>query len=146
MARNRSAMKRLRSSVKRRLYNKSYKSAAKTFVAQAEDYIFDSQLEEAAKVISLATKALDKAAQKGVIHPNNAARRKSRLMKKYNKGFSYNLVYVGPGWMGKGGRWEADYRILKKSYEDFIAYYGQLKKENKVEGDSKFSSALVNPI
>lgn len=56
-----------------------------------------------------------------------------QVMKKFNKGFSYNLVYVGPGWMGKGGRWEAPYRILKKSYEDFIAYYGQLKKENKVE-------------
>ncbi|MBN1780170.1 hypothetical protein JW948_03525 [bacterium] len=56
-----------------------------------------------------------------------------QVMKKYNRGFTYNLVYVGPGWMGKGGRWEADYRILKKSYEDFIAYYGQLKKENKVE-------------
>ena len=56
-----------------------------------------------------------------------------QVMKKYNKGFSYNLVYVGPGWMGKGGRWEADYRILKKSYEDFLAYYGKLKRENKIE-------------
>jgi len=56
-----------------------------------------------------------------------------QVMKKYNKGFTYNLVYVGPGWMGKGGRWEADYRILKKSYEDFLAYYGKLKKEGKVE-------------
>jgi len=56
-----------------------------------------------------------------------------QVMKKYNKGFSYNLVYVGPGWMGKGGRWEADYRILKKSYEDFLAYYGTLKNQGKVE-------------
>ena len=56
-----------------------------------------------------------------------------QVMKKYNKGFSYNLVYVGPGWMGKGGRWEADYRILKKSYEDFLEYYGKLKREKKVE-------------
>ena len=85
MSRNKSAMKRLRSSVKKKMYNKSYKSAAKTYVAQAEDLIFDSQLEEADKVIRMATKALDKAAQKGIIHPNNAARRKSRLMKKYNE-------------------------------------------------------------
>lgn len=56
-----------------------------------------------------------------------------QVMKKYNKGYSYNLVYVGPGWMGKAGRWECPYRILKKSYEDFMAYYGQLKKEGKVE-------------
>ena len=77
-------MKRLRSSEKKRMYNKSYKSAAKTYVVLAEDLIFDNQLEEAEKVIRMATKALDKAAQKGVIHPNNAARRKSRLVKKYN--------------------------------------------------------------
>ena len=85
MSRNKSAMKRLRASVKKKYYNKSYKSAAKTYVAQAEDLIFDSQLEEADKAIRMATKALDKAAQKGVIHPNNAARRKSRLAKKYNE-------------------------------------------------------------
>ena len=84
MANNKSAEKRLRSSQKKRIYNKNYKSAAKTYVAKAEDLIFDAQLEEANKAISMATKALDKAAQKGVIHPNNAARRKSRLMKKYN--------------------------------------------------------------
>ena len=77
-------MKRLRSSEKKRMYNKSYKSAAKTYVALAEDLIFDNQLEEAEKVIRMATKALDKAAQKGIIHPNNAARRKSRLAMKYN--------------------------------------------------------------
>jgi small subunit ribosomal protein S20 len=85
LSKNKSVMKRLRSSVKKKMYNKSYKSAAKTYVALAEDLIFDSQLEEADKVISKATKALDKAAQKGIIHPNNAARRKSRLVKKYNK-------------------------------------------------------------
>ena len=84
MSRNKSVMKRLRSSEKKRMYNKSYKSAAKTYVALAEDLIFDNQLDEAEKVIRMATKALDKAAQKGIIHPNNAARRKSRLAKKYN--------------------------------------------------------------
>jgi len=56
-----------------------------------------------------------------------------QVMKKFNKGYSYNLVYVGPGWMGKSGRWECDYRVLKKSYEDFLAYYGKLKQEGKVE-------------
>lgn len=84
MSRNKSTMKRLRSSQKKKMYNKSYKSAAKTYVALAEDLIFDNQLEEAEKAIRMATKALDKAAQKGIIHPNNAARRKSRLAMKYN--------------------------------------------------------------
>jgi len=55
-----------------------------------------------------------------------------QVMKRYNKGYSYNLVYVGPGWMGKAGRWECPYRILKKSYEDFLAYYGELKREGKI--------------
>jgi len=88
LANNKSVMKRLRSSVKKKMYNKNYKSVAKTYVAQAEDLILNAQLEDASKAISMATKALDKAAQKGVIHPNNAARRKSRLMKKYNTAVS----------------------------------------------------------
>lgn len=55
-----------------------------------------------------------------------------RVLRDQNRGYSYNLVYVGPGWMGKAGRWETPYRVLRKSYEDFMAYYGQLKKQNEV--------------
>jgi hypothetical protein len=54
-----------------------------------------------------------------------------RAMARYNRGFSYNMMFVGPGWMGKNGRWEADYDFLLKSYQDAMAYYGQLKKEGK---------------
>ena len=54
-----------------------------------------------------------------------------RAMAKYNRGYSYNMMYVGPGWMSKGGRWEADYDILLKSYKDGMAYYGQLKKDGQ---------------
>ena len=43
------------------------------------------QLEEARKAVSVAVVALDKAAQKGIIHKNNAARRKSRLMQQLNR-------------------------------------------------------------
>lgn len=43
------------------------------------------RLEEAREIVRTAVSALDKAAQKGVIHKNNAARRKSRLMRKFNK-------------------------------------------------------------
>jgi len=53
-------------------------------------------------------------------------------LKKYNRGFSYNMVYVGPGWMGKGGRWEASHALCVKSYEDFLDYYGKLKKQGQV--------------
>ena len=55
-----------------------------------------------------------------------------RSLAKYNNGFSYNMMFVGPGWLNKMGRWEAPYELLKKSYEDGVAYYGQLKKEGKL--------------
>ena len=56
-----------------------------------------------------------------------------RAMVKYNRGFSYNIMIVGPGWMSKGGRWEADYEFLRKSYQDGMHYYGQLKSEGLAE-------------
>ena len=55
-----------------------------------------------------------------------------RAMARYNRGYAYNMMFVGPGWMSKSGRWEADYALLLKSYEDGMAYYGQLKKEGQV--------------
>ena len=54
-----------------------------------------------------------------------------RAMTRYNRGYAYNMMFVGPGWMSKTGRWEADYDFLLKSYEDGMAYYGQLKSEGK---------------
>jgi hypothetical protein len=56
-----------------------------------------------------------------------------RAMAKYNKGYAYNMMYVGPGWMSKTGRWEADYDFLLKSYKDGMAYYGKLKQEDKAK-------------
>ena len=55
-----------------------------------------------------------------------------RSLSKYNNGYAYNMMFVGPGWMNKMGRWEAPYELLKKSYWDGCAYYGQLKKEGKL--------------
>ncbi|MCI9125493.1 MAG: hypothetical protein HFH35_15810 [Eubacterium sp.] len=55
-----------------------------------------------------------------------------RYQAKFNDGYAYNMMFVGPGWMNKMGRWEAPYELLKKSYEDGCAYYGQLKKEGKL--------------
>jgi hypothetical protein len=56
-----------------------------------------------------------------------------RAMVKYNRGYAYNMMFVGPGWMSKNGRWEVDYEFLLKSYQDGVAYYGQLKKEGKAK-------------
>ena len=55
-----------------------------------------------------------------------------RSLEKYNNGYAYNMMFVGPGWMNKMGRWEAPYELLKQSYEDGCAYYGKLKKEGKL--------------
>jgi hypothetical protein len=54
-----------------------------------------------------------------------------RAMARYNRGYAYNMMFVGPGWMSAAGRWEADYDFLLKSYQDGMAYYGQLKREGK---------------
>ncbi|MCD7867158.1 MAG: hypothetical protein LUG62_02955 [Clostridiales bacterium] len=55
-----------------------------------------------------------------------------RYQAKFNNGYAYNMMFVGPGWMNKMGRWEAPYELLKKSYEDGCAYYGKLKKEGRL--------------
>ena len=55
-----------------------------------------------------------------------------RHLAKFNNGYAYNMVFVGPGWMNKMGRWEAPYELLKKSYDDGMAYYGKLKEEGRL--------------
>ncbi|MFA5660192.1 MAG: hypothetical protein WC968_02215 [Bacilli bacterium] len=55
-----------------------------------------------------------------------------RHLGKFNDGYAYNMMFVGPGWMNKMGRWEQPYTLLEQSYKDGIAYYGKLKKEGKL--------------
>lgn len=80
-----SAEKRVRASAKKEERNKSVRSSLKTHIGKAEDLIESGNTEEAAKAVDTAVKVLDKSASKGVIKPSNAARRKSRLVKKLNK-------------------------------------------------------------
>lgn len=56
-----------------------------------------------------------------------------RNLEKYNNGYSYNMMFVGPGWLNKMGRWESSYELLVKSYDDGMAYYGKLKEEGKLK-------------
>lgn len=77
--------KSIRNSLKKAQRNVSWRSSAKTHITKARSLILENGNKELAlKAIREAASALDKAAQKGVIHPNNAARRKSRLMKRLN--------------------------------------------------------------
>ena len=55
-----------------------------------------------------------------------------RHLGKYNDGYSYNMMFVGPGWLNQRGRWEAPYELLAKSYDDGMKYYGKLKAEGKL--------------
>jgi len=81
LANTASALKRIRSNNRKRIRNKMVRSATRTAVKQARE----ADAPGAASATKDAISALDSAARKGVIHPNNAARRKSRLMKRLNK-------------------------------------------------------------
>ena len=85
MPRSKSSQKQVRVTVRRRAGNKSIRSLCKTNITKAERLIFLGELEAAKETVVTALSSLDKAAEKGVIHPNNAARRKARLMKKLNQ-------------------------------------------------------------
>ena len=82
MANIKSAIKRNKQNEKRRLRNRFYRGRARTFVRRARLSIEDAELDEARQATLEAVSALDKAAEKGVLHKNNAARRKSRLMRQ----------------------------------------------------------------
>ena len=80
-----SAKKRVRVSEKQRMRNKSIRTMCKTNITKAEKLIFSGSIEEANAAVTEAISSLDRAAEKGVLHNNNAARRKARLMKKLNQ-------------------------------------------------------------
>ena len=84
MANTKSALKRNRQNKKRRLHNRYFRGVARSFVKKARANIASEDLEAAREETQMAIKALDKAAQKGIIHKNNAARRKSRLVTQLN--------------------------------------------------------------
>jgi small subunit ribosomal protein S20 len=82
LANIKSAIKRNKQNEKKRLRNRIYRGRARTYIQKARTQIDSGDPQAAKEVALLAISALDKAAQKGVIHKNNAARRKSRLMKQ----------------------------------------------------------------
>jgi small subunit ribosomal protein S20 len=84
LANSKSAEKRIRVAEQKRLRNRPYRTEARTYVKKAELVIRQGDAELAAGAVGEAISKLDRVANRGVIHPNNAARRKSRLMKKFN--------------------------------------------------------------
>lgn len=82
MANLKSSKKDIKRTEKRRAKNQSIKSALKTYVKKVRTA---ATPEDATKAMITAQSAIDKAAQNGVIHKNQAARRKSRAAKAANK-------------------------------------------------------------
>ena len=82
MANIKSAIKRNKQNEKRRIRNRTYVAGARTYVKKAQLAIEGGELNDARQATLEAVSALDKAAEKGVLHKNNAARRKSRLMRR----------------------------------------------------------------
>ena len=79
MANKKSAIKRIRSSMRKQERNRVFRSRARTYIKRTRSLVGEGRLEEARESAQLAISTLDKAAIKGIIHPGNAARRKSRL-------------------------------------------------------------------
>jgi len=82
LANIKSQIKRNKQNEKRRLRNRYARGMTRAALTDARDAIKTGNVEESEAAVSAALSALDKAAQKGILHKNNAARRKSRLMKK----------------------------------------------------------------
>ena len=96
MPTNKTARKRVRQTEKARLVNKAVRSLSKTNITKAEKLVSAGELEPAQKAVVESISSLDRAAGKGVIHANNAARRKSRLMKKLNQAKTKSLREPNP--------------------------------------------------
>ena len=84
MRKNKSAVKRARQSEERRLRNSHVKSTMKTQIKRVVQAMASKDKEHLDTLVKGAVSYINKAASKGVIHPNNAARKVSRLSKKVN--------------------------------------------------------------
>lgn len=85
MANIKSAAKRARKAKARAMRNRAVKSNLKTTIKRFEEALQNTNTEDAKILLNKAIKTIDKAAAKGVIHQNNAANKKSRLTKAFNK-------------------------------------------------------------
>lgn len=84
MANSKSSKKRIRVAQRRADRNKPLRTEARTYVKKAEVAIAAGDVAAAEAATREAISVLDRVAVKDVIHKNNAARRKSRLMAKFN--------------------------------------------------------------
>ncbi|EST24422.1 30S ribosomal protein S20 [Streptomyces roseochromogenus] len=82
MANIKSQIKRIKTNEKARLRNKAVKSSLKTAIRKAREAVAAGDVEKATVAVREASRKLDKAVSKGVIHKNQAANKKSALASK----------------------------------------------------------------
>jgi len=85
LANHKSALKRVRTSAKRRLRNRIVTGRVRASLKRARTFIAQKDVDAATDAVQVAIRELDRAAEKGMLHKNNAARRKSRLMRALNQ-------------------------------------------------------------
>lgn len=85
MANIKSAIKRIKVIETKTLRNRMVKSSVKTFIKKFEETIAAGNIEDAKRQYPRVSHVIDKAAAKGILHHNTAARKKSRLAIKLNK-------------------------------------------------------------
>src|SRR5258708_3451641 len=86
VANSRSARKRIRTNERKHIRNRAVRSAVRTSITKARRALLGTQpAAESQEQVLAAVRALDRAAEKGILHRNNAARRKSRLMAMAHK-------------------------------------------------------------
>jgi small subunit ribosomal protein S20 len=84
LANIKSQIKRIKTSKKQNLRNRSAKSALKTYFSNFEIAVEENDKEKAGVILKKTIKEIDKAASKNIIHLNNAANKKSKLVKRFN--------------------------------------------------------------
>lgn len=85
MANIKSAKKRAKSSRVRNLRNTSYMNAVRTSIKKFDQAVAANNKEQAAEALAIAVKKIDQAGSKGLLHKNNVANKKSRIMKAFNR-------------------------------------------------------------
>lgn len=85
MANIKSAKKRAKTNRVRNLRNASAMSAVRTAIKNFDKAVEGGNKEQAAEAMAVAVKKIDQAGSKGLLHKNNVANKKSRIMKTYNK-------------------------------------------------------------
>lgn len=96
MANTKSSTKRIRVNNEKRTGNQTIKSDMRSSMREVENHVRNNNVDEAKESLVTAVKKIDKAQQRGIIHKNNASRKKRTLMTKVNElnFISENLVGI----------------------------------------------------